>query len=123
METQLYYIVAVDTVRNRVKLSDTSGGAPIIPKSIASNVLWCIVDLALCATTYASNTNPSITRSFIGFRDNGGKVIWQQMAIRAHRTAGDNADLAAADVQTVYRLASAPIQPDFGSNPFLAVVV
>src|SRR5271165_5109892 len=122
METQLYYIVAVDTLRNRIKLSATSGGASIIPNTIASNVLWCIVDLASCPATYASNTNPSITRSFIGFRDNGGKVIWQQMAIRAHRTAGDNADLAAADAQTVYRLASAPIQPDFGSNPFLAVV-
>jgi hypothetical protein len=45
------------------------------------------------------------------------------MAIRAYRSAGDNADLAAADVQTVYRLTGAPIQPDFGSNPFLAVVV
>jgi hypothetical protein len=115
--------VAVDTVQNRIKLSATSGGAPIIPRSIASNVLWCIVDLASCPTTYASNTNPSVIRSVIGFRDDGGKVIWQQMAIHAYRTAGDNADLAAADVQTIYRLASAPVQPDFGNNPFLAVVV
>lgn len=123
METQVYYVVAVDRVGSRIKLSPRPAGAAIIPMSIVSNVLWCIVNLASCPATYVSNTNPSVTRSFIGFRDNGGKVIWQQMAIRAHRIAGDNADLAAADAQTVYRLASAPIQPDFGSNPFLAVVV
>jgi len=88
-----------------------------------SNVLWCIVDLASCPITYVSNTNPSVRRSFIGFTNNGGKVIWQQMAIRAYRTAGDNADLAAADVQTVHRLTNSPLAPDFGTYPFLAVVV
>jgi len=123
METQVYYVVAVDRKGNRIKLSATPAGAPIIPTSPVSNVLWCIVNLASCPATYVSNTNPSVARSFIGFANNGGKVVWQQMAIRAHRTAGDNADLAAADAQTIYRLTNSPLAPDFGSYPFLAVVV
>ena len=123
MERQTYHVVAVDPMGKRVKLSTTSGGPPIIPTSTASNVLWCIIDLASCPATYHPPDAPSLTKSYIGYRENGGKVIWQQMAIRAYRTVGDNADLAAADAQTVHRLTSPPIRPDFGSNPFLAVVV
>jgi hypothetical protein len=70
-------------------------------------LVHCRVDILSCH--HVSNTNPSVIRSFIGSRDNGGEVIWQQMTIRSYCTVGANADLARADAQTIYRLTNSPL--------------
>jgi hypothetical protein len=88
METQTYYVVAVDTTNKKIKVSTTSGGPAVISVATQSRVLWNILDSGTC---------PAAPTSLAGIGEPFGNMANLVRAVRSYRTAADNAALKTAD--------------------------
>jgi hypothetical protein len=109
METQTYYVVAAESANSRIKVSTTPGGAPVIPITTATTVLWCLLDLASCPATYNPVPTSGATSAYLGFQDVLANMANLSRAVRSYRAANDSVDLQAADTTVTARLVSAGV--------------
>jgi hypothetical protein len=114
MDTQTYYIIAIDLANYRVQVSTTPGGPPVIPTATQIGVYWYHLDLASCPASYHPVDNPSLTLTHINYNGQSSHLAECLTALRTYRFANDTPASQAADANSAPRVAA----NDWSQSPY-----